>query len=83
MITKQVADKVVLKHQYITVPTSSKADAIAAVANKLAQVTLDETSTSIRDTEKDQLTQLATIFNSVATKETDKKAQTAKNMPNR
>ena len=42
----------VSKHQYITVPTVTKADIIVAVANKLSQVLREETDNSIGVTEK-------------------------------
>ena len=56
-------DIVVFKHQYIITPMVSKADAIVAVAKKLTQVIQDKTSTKIGVTEKQQLMQLAVIFN--------------------
>ena len=67
----QVADTVVFKPQYITIPTVLKIDAIVAVANELTQVLKDKTVTNIK-----QLMQLVDIFKAVATKmsepETDK-----------
>ena len=73
----QVADMVFFKHHYITITTVSKADVIVAVAKALAQVIKNETPTDIGETEREQLTQLATIFNSIATNftapEADKK----------
>ena len=53
----QSADTIVFKHQYITTPTVTKADAIVAMANKLTQVLQEETENNIGVTEKWKLTQ--------------------------
>ena len=61
-----VADTVFFKHQNITVPTYTKADVIVAV-----KVLQDEIPSNIGATKNKQLTKLATIFNTIATKITN------------
>ena len=65
----------VFKHQYITAPTVTKADAILAVTNKLTQVQEGETETNIGATEKQKLTQLVKKFQTVATNCSKKDAE--------
>ena len=64
---KQVADMVFFKHQYIAVPTITKADAIVVASTKLVKVLQGEIPANIRDQEKKQLIRLATIIYAAAT----------------
>ena len=66
-----VINTVYFKHQYIMMPTYTEADAIVAALNKLIWVLQNETPSNIGQTEKDKLTTLARIFNTVAMKMTN------------
>ena len=63
-----------IKHQYITVTTFTKADAIVATVSQLAKVIWDKVPSNIGETEKEQLTTLVIIFNTVAKKITTTEA---------
>ena len=58
----------IFKHQCITVPVFTKADATVATVTQLVKVIQDEVPTNMGETEKEQLTKLTTIFNTVAKK---------------
>ena len=60
----QVTDTVYFKHQYITRPTYTKADAI--VSKELIRVLQHDAPANIGQTKKQKLTELANIFNKVA-----------------
>ena len=70
-----MTDTVVFNHQYITTPRVTKADAIVAAVNKLTQVLRGETDTNIKITEKQKLTQLVDIFQTMASKISKKEAK--------
>ena len=52
----EVADTIFFKHQYITVPTITKADAIVAATTQLVKVPQKEVLMEIGEQEKEQLT---------------------------
>ena len=79
----RVTDTVFFKHQYITMPTVSKADTIVAEAHKLTQVVREEIESNIGTMEQQHLKQLAEVFQNIAktlnNREAEKPSQTISN----
>ena len=64
----QVMDMAYFKHQYITMPTYTKADAIMATVQNLMKVLTQEATSNIIQQEREKLIELATIFHEVVQK---------------
>ena len=62
-----MTDAVYCKHQYITMLTYTKADASLAASTELIKVLMQDAPLSIVHTKRENLTELANIFNRVAT----------------
>ena len=70
-MSMQFADTVFFKHQYVTVPNTTKADAII-VASTLVKVLQCKIPTNIWEQEKEQLTRLMIILHTAVTNKTNK-----------
>ena len=74
--TIRVSDKVLFKHQYITIPEVSKANAIVAAATQLIKVLQDELLKNISETNKEQQAHLASIFHTTTNRWTGRQTKT-------
>ena len=63
-----MTDVVYFKHQYVTMPTYTKADAIATTTQDLMKVLTQDVPSHIGQKDNEKLMELANIFNRVATK---------------